>query len=140
MKQFSYGERDYAFGQAMLTMRTAIGLTQAGLAELLGVSRNAVSRWEAGETYPKAEHLKALLAWSPTGALLLSGCSDGSVRWWDVQRGECLALRRGHQGAVQSLMQGESRWEDAGHLNCRLTTHIHDFRITSIATTSTLPH
>jgi hypothetical protein len=31
MKRFSYGERDYAFGQRMLTLRTAIGLTQADL-------------------------------------------------------------------------------------------------------------
>ena len=42
MKRFSYGERDYAFGQAMLSLRTTIGLTQAGLADLLGVSRKAV--------------------------------------------------------------------------------------------------
>jgi WD40 repeat protein len=43
------------------------------------------------------------VAWSPTGEVLLSGGSDGSVRWWDVQHGKCLALRQGHQGAVQSL-------------------------------------
>ena len=43
------------------------------------------------------------LAWSPTAAVLLSGGSDGSIRWWDVQSRECLALRQGHQGAVQSL-------------------------------------
>ncbi len=42
MKRFSYRERDYAFGQAMLTLRTTIGLTQAGLADLLGISRRAV--------------------------------------------------------------------------------------------------
>src|SRR2546423_6604130 len=46
----------------MLTLRTAIGLTQAGLAEFLGVSRKAVGGWESGGSYPKAEHLKALLA------------------------------------------------------------------------------
>src|SRR5207244_11802530 len=40
---------------------THIGLTQADLAEQLGVSRKAVGGWEAGESYPKAEHLKALL-------------------------------------------------------------------------------
>src|SRR2546426_822550 len=62
MKWSSYGERDYAFGQAMLTLRTTIGLTQAGLANLLGVSRRAVGEWEAGSSYPKAEHLKALMA------------------------------------------------------------------------------
>jgi len=57
-----YGERDYAFGQAMLTLRTSISLTQAGLAEHLGVSRRAVAEWEAGLSYPKAEHLKQLIA------------------------------------------------------------------------------
>ena len=25
------------------------------------------------------------------------------LRWWDVQRGECLMMREAHQGAVQSL-------------------------------------
>jgi WD40 repeat protein len=43
------------------------------------------------------------LAWSPNGAVLISGGSDGSVRWWDAQYGKCLVLRQGHQGAVQSL-------------------------------------
>ncbi len=61
MKRSSYGERDYAFGQAMLTLRIAIALSQAGLAEFLGVSRKAVGGWESGSSYPKAEHLKALL-------------------------------------------------------------------------------
>lgn len=46
MQRFSYGKRDYAFGQAMLSLRTAIGLTQSGLAERLRVSRKALSRWE----------------------------------------------------------------------------------------------
>src|SRR6266480_4162227 len=60
MKPSSYGERDYAFGQAMLTLRTALGLTQAGLAQFLGVSRKAVGGWESGGSYLNAEHLKAL--------------------------------------------------------------------------------
>ena len=51
MKRSLYGERDYAFGQ--LTLRTNIGLTQAGLADLLGVSRRAVAEWEAGAVIPK---------------------------------------------------------------------------------------
>src|SRR2546421_12724114 len=46
----------------MLTLRTAIGLTQAGLARHLGDSRKSVGEWEAGLTYPKAEHLKAFIA------------------------------------------------------------------------------
>ena len=43
------------------------------------------------------------LAWSPTGAVLVSGGNDGNLRWWDVQHRKCLALQQGHQGAVQSL-------------------------------------
>ncbi len=57
-----YGERDYAFGQVMLTLRMSIGLTRVGLADLLGVSRRAVGDWEAGLSYPTAEHLKQLIA------------------------------------------------------------------------------
>ncbi len=34
MKRSFYAERDYAFGEHMLTLRNAIGLTQAGLAQL----------------------------------------------------------------------------------------------------------
>ena len=43
------------------------------------------------------------LAWSPTGTVLVSGGSDGTLRWWDLQHGECVRVRKAHQGAVQSL-------------------------------------
>src|ERR1700692_4078349 len=56
-----YRERDYAFGQLVLTLRTTLGLTQTGLADLLGISRRAVTEWEAGSNYPKAERLKAFI-------------------------------------------------------------------------------
>src|SRR5260221_4376146 len=62
VRRSTYGERDYAFGQLILTLRSAIGLTQAGLSDQLGISKKAVGEWEAGSSYPKATHLKALLA------------------------------------------------------------------------------
>jgi WD40 repeat protein/transcriptional regulator with XRE-family HTH domain len=61
VKRHSYRERDYAFGQIILTLRTAIGLTQARLADDIGVSQRAVAEWEAGSNYPKTEHLKQLI-------------------------------------------------------------------------------
>src|SRR5215467_15489802 len=61
MKKYPYEERDYAFGQLVLTLRTTIGLTQAGLGERLGVSRRSVAEWEGGLSYPKAERLKQLI-------------------------------------------------------------------------------
>jgi len=62
VRRSSYRERDYAFGQLILTLRSAIGLTQAGLSAQLGISKRAVGEWEAGSSYPKASHLQALIA------------------------------------------------------------------------------
>src|SRR6266568_9117675 len=61
MKRSLYRERDYAFGQLMLTLRTQMGLTQASLAQQLRVSRRAVSTWELGSNYPATAHLKELI-------------------------------------------------------------------------------
>src|SRR5438552_3883128 len=43
MNRSLYGERDYAFGQLLLTLRTTLGLPQAGLPEVLGLSRRRVA-------------------------------------------------------------------------------------------------
>jgi transcriptional regulator with XRE-family HTH domain len=91
MKQSSYGERDYAFGQMMLTLRTAIGLTQTGLAEYLGVSRRAVGEWEAGSSYPKAEHLKQFLTLAVEQQALLTGREEEEIRaFWKAARQKML--------------------------------------------------
>jgi WD40 repeat protein len=37
------------------------------------------------------------------GDMLVSGGSDGTLRWWSVDSGECLWVRQAHQGTVQSL-------------------------------------
>src|SRR5215472_6495001 len=58
----SYRERDHIYGEAMLKLRTAIGLTQGRLGNLLGVSGRTVGEWEAGGCYPKTEHFKKLIA------------------------------------------------------------------------------
>ena len=61
MNRSLYGERDYAFGKLILTLRAHIGLTQMGLAQRLGVSRRAVTDWEGGLSYPTAGHLQKLI-------------------------------------------------------------------------------
>jgi WD40 repeat protein/DNA-binding XRE family transcriptional regulator len=62
MKGFSYRDRDHAFGQIILALRTKMGLTQITLAQELRVSRKAMGAWEVGLSYPSAEHLKAFIA------------------------------------------------------------------------------
>lgn len=46
--------------EILLSLRREKGLSQAELAEELGVSRQAVSRWEAGLAVPSGENLIAL--------------------------------------------------------------------------------
>ena len=61
LTRYSYHERDYAFGRAMLKLRTSPGLTPAGLAAMLQVSRRTVGEWEGGLNYPEPEHLQHFL-------------------------------------------------------------------------------
>ena len=87
----SYGERDYAFGQAMLTLRTSIGLTQAGLADRLGVSRRAVAEWEGGLSYPKAERLKQLITLGVQQHAFPAGREEEEIRaLWRAARQKVL--------------------------------------------------
>jgi DNA-binding XRE family transcriptional regulator len=54
----------------MLTLRTSVGLTQAGLADLLEVSRCAGGEWEGSINYPKAPICNTFL---------ICGCSHSIV-------------------------------------------------------------
>lgn len=49
-----------SFSENLRAIRIMNQLSQEELAELLGVSRQAVSKWELGEGYPEAEKLLAL--------------------------------------------------------------------------------
>ncbi len=80
MKRSSYREQDSAFGQLMLRLRTRIGLTQAGLAQRLGISRHAVAEWEAGRSYPTAEHLKTCIALGVQQQAFASGRRAEEIR------------------------------------------------------------
>jgi transcriptional regulator with XRE-family HTH domain len=75
-----YRDHDYAFGQVMTTLRTALGMTQASLAGTLGVSRRAVGDWEAGNSYPKAENLKQVIALAAEHEALQVGHEAEEVR------------------------------------------------------------
>src|SRR5436305_13105887 len=80
VKRYSFHEQDYAFGQLMLTLRMRLGLTQAGLAEVLHVHRRAVAGWEAGSSYPKAERLKQLIALGVQQQAFPAGREEEEIR------------------------------------------------------------
>jgi transcriptional regulator with XRE-family HTH domain len=80
VKRHVYRERDYAFAQLVLTLRTAIGLSQVGLAERLGASRRAVVDWEGGLSYPKAERLKQLIILGMQQHAFAAGREEEEIR------------------------------------------------------------
>ena len=43
------------------------------------------------------------VGWGPSGELVLSGGSDGRLRWWEIHSGECVRVRQAHQGTVHAL-------------------------------------
>lgn len=49
-----------SFAENLRQMRKDKGLSQEELAEIMGVSRQAVSKWEQGEIYPEVEKLMQL--------------------------------------------------------------------------------
>jgi transcriptional regulator with XRE-family HTH domain len=48
------------FNEKLQQLRKEKGLSQEGLAELLDVSRQAISKWESGQSYPETEKMIAL--------------------------------------------------------------------------------
>ena len=49
-----------SFAENLVYLRQHYGVTQEGLAEQLGVSRQTVSKWEAGTNYPEMDKLLTL--------------------------------------------------------------------------------
>ena len=54
---------DYKFGNFIYDLRKQNGISQTELAELLGVTNKAVSKWENGKAKPKTEILQKMAAY-----------------------------------------------------------------------------
>jgi transcriptional regulator with XRE-family HTH domain len=65
---------DLALAAWIRAARRAAGLSQAELAEQLGLAQSSVSQWERGGTQPSTSHLLRLLQMFPTAvAELIAG-------------------------------------------------------------------
>ncbi len=53
---------DYTFGNKILELRTHFGLSQSELAEKVGVTNKAVSKWETGKSKPTTNAIRKLAA------------------------------------------------------------------------------
>jgi transcriptional regulator with XRE-family HTH domain len=66
------------FNEKLQMLRKEKGLSQEGLAELLDVSRQAISKWESGGSYPETEKMMALT--DIFGVTLDSLMKDGELK------------------------------------------------------------
>jgi WD40 repeat protein len=60
------------------------------------------------QTFAGQPSMVSALAWRRNGTCLhkdqlVSGGSDGMLRWWDVESGQCVKIQTAHQGTIQSL-------------------------------------
>ena len=78
---------DYGFADKALALREHAGLTQRALAALLGVSGRAIQAWEAGLSYPGAEHLTQLIAlYVERGVFPAGREEDEAAALWEAVR------------------------------------------------------
>src|SRR4030095_4037585 len=43
------------------------------------------------------------VAWGAQAEIVISGDSEGTLHWWNLQSGDCLRVEKAHEGSVQSL-------------------------------------
>lgn len=61
MKRVAY-TGDFKFDELIKAQRIANGLSIAGLSDLTGFSRAAISRWESGKRIPSVESFNKVMA------------------------------------------------------------------------------
>src|SRR6516164_903601 len=73
----------------ILQLRGRAGLTQRELAALLGVSRQAILKWEAGEGYPSPARLRDLIAlYLERGVFTAGRGAQEAMALWEALRRE----------------------------------------------------
>ena len=72
------------FGENLRALRQNAGITQDRLAEYLGITSQAVSRWESGICYPDLEFLPGIASYFHTTVDALLGCDRTEQEQNDV--------------------------------------------------------
>ena len=62
-----------------------------------------VQRGECQHTFAGHCDLVSSVTWDRSGERLISGGSDGMLRWWEIHSGTCLQERQAHEGTIWSL-------------------------------------
>ena len=89
-----------SFGENLQTIRKKNHLSQEGLAEMLGVSRQAVSKWELGEGYPEVDKLLLLSKKLNVSIDSLLGGEDASPVSGDRKPADAIRIVSPHEGVI----------------------------------------
>jgi transcriptional regulator with XRE-family HTH domain len=83
--------------EKLIVLRDKAGITQMALAHQLGVSRQAVTRWESGDTAPSMDKLKALAKIYDVSLDWL--CSEADEPYENKEKSESIRLDEDEQKA-----------------------------------------
>ncbi|MBO4419555.1 MAG: helix-turn-helix transcriptional regulator [Oscillospiraceae bacterium] len=89
-----------SFGENLQTIRKKNQLSQEALAEMLGVSRQAVSKWELGEGYPEVDKLLILSQKLNVSLDSLLGSEKPTTISQDVKAPDTIKIISPHEGVI----------------------------------------
>lgn len=89
-----------SFNQQLAVLRKARGISQENLAEMLGVSRQAVSKWETGETQPEMANLITLCSILEVSPNQLMGYEDDSKAAPEQETGKAASGKPSKKGII----------------------------------------
>ena len=89
-----------SFGENLQKIRKKNQLSQEGLAEMLGVSRQAVSKWELGDGYPEVDKLMLLSKKLNISLDSLLGGENTTALSEDVKPSGTIRIISPHEGVI----------------------------------------
>lgn len=89
-----------SFGENLQTIRKKNQLSQEGLAEILGVSRQAVSKWELGEGYPEVDKLLILSKKLNVSIDSLLGGENATTNSEESKPSGTIRINSPHEGVI----------------------------------------
>ena len=116
--------------EKLIVLRDKAGISQMALAHQIGVSRQAVSRWESGDTTPSTDKLKALAKIYDVSLDWLCNDSDKDETTRSEEpkqnapkeNGEALVAERGNKKNTHSVIYSINR----NRKNEKVNTQIED--------------
>ncbi len=106
-----------SFGENLQTIRRKNQLSQEGLAEMLGVSRQAVSKWELGDGYPEVDKLLLLSKKLNVSLDSLLGAENTAASPAGDKHSGMIRIHSPHEGVIISASRVTRSQQFKGGIN-----------------------